>query len=165
MGSYVPHHLGDWFGSEEFVSGTGSGHLAANLDVWTDGSLVRDDVAGVCCGGAGIFAATSGACWVRRSWGHLDLLPPGDDPEGERCGLYVSVPKAVQSVQRAELWGVILALQAARPVHLGVDNANVVATIIAGRELERPFHLLVDGDLLSLVQKLLLARCSDQRSR
>ena len=30
-------------------------------------------------------------------------------------------------------------------------------TIIAGRELERPFQLLVDGDLLSLVQKLLLA--------
>ena len=105
LGVSVPHHLGDWFGSEEFVSGTGSGHLAANPDVWTDGSLVRDDVACVCCGGAGIFAATSGACWVRRSWVHLDLLPPGDDPESERCRLYVSVPKPVQSVQRAELWG------------------------------------------------------------
>ena len=32
---------------------------------------------------------------------------------------------ALQSVQRAELWGVILALQSSGAVHLGVDNLGV----------------------------------------
>ena len=59
---YLPHELGDWAGSEDFASGVGSGRLAHNPDVWTDGSLVRDEVSDVCCGGAGVFAATSGAC-------------------------------------------------------------------------------------------------------
>ena len=63
----------------------------------------------------------------------------------------------MQTVQRAELWGVIAALQASRPVHLGVDNANVVGhvgRVLAGRKPSRPLELLVDGDLIALVQKL-----------
>ena len=35
---YTSHILGDWAGSEDFASGASSGVLAANLDVWTDGS-------------------------------------------------------------------------------------------------------------------------------
>ena len=31
--------------------------------------------------------------------------------------------------QRAELWEVIAALQASRPIHLGVDNDNVVGHV------------------------------------
>ena len=42
------------------------------------------------------------------------------------CRGFCSVPGPLQSVQRAELWGVILALQTTRAVHLGVDNLNVV---------------------------------------
>ena len=92
------------------------------------------------------------------------MLPPEDDLQNERCGLFCSVPKPVQSVQRAELWGVILALQGAKPVDLGVDNANVVGhvgRILAGKPPLRPFQLLLDGDLLSLVQILILARGAD----
>ena len=37
--------------------------LADNLDVWTDGSLVADDLIGS-AGGAGIYAHASGSCWV-----------------------------------------------------------------------------------------------------
>ena len=77
-------------------------------------------------GAWGVFAVTSGACWFHRPWGHLDLLPPDGS---ERCRLYRSVPKPWQTVQRADLWGVIVALQASRPVHLGVDNANVVGHV------------------------------------
>ena len=44
----------------------------------------------------------------------------------ERCVLFDSVRGLLQSVQRAELWGVILALQCSSTVHLGVDNLNVV---------------------------------------
>ena len=51
--------------------------------------------------------------------GQLELLPPGDDLQNERCRLFLSVPRPVQSVQRAELWGVVLALQAAKPIDMG----------------------------------------------
>ena len=51
-----------------------------------------------------------------------------------RCRGYCSVPGPLQTVQRAELWGVILALQASCGVHLGVDNLNVVRHV--GRLLD-----------------------------
>ena len=57
----------------------------------------------------------------------------------------------LQTVQRAELWGVILALQASDGVHLGVDNLGVVrhvGRILDGKLPSRPFELLPDGDLL-----------------
>ena len=41
----------------------------------------------------------------------------------------------LQTVHRAQFWGVILALQASAAVHLGVDNLNVV----------RPVGRLLDG--------------------
>ena len=43
----------------------------------------------------------------------------------------------------------------------GWDNANVVghvARMLAGKKAARPYELMVDGDLLVLVQKLLDAR-------
>ena len=57
--------------------------------------------------------------------------------------------------------GVIAALQASRPVHLGVDNANVVGhvgRVLTGRKPNQPLELLVDGDLIALVQKLVDVR-------
>ena len=98
------HHLGDWAVSEEWTAGVRSGVLCANPEVWTDGSLVRDEVPGVSCGGAGLFASFSGSCWFRRTWGHLDLLPPDRGTGTERSWLYLSVPKLLQTVQRGELW-------------------------------------------------------------
>ena len=47
---------------------------------------------------------------------------------------------------------VILALQATAPVHLGVDNLNVVrhvSHILSGASRGRPLHLCTDGDFLS----------------
>ena len=87
----------------------------------------------------------------RRSWGHLELLPPDPNTGSERSWVYFSVPRPLQTVQRAELWGVLVALQASKPVHLGVDNANVVGHVVrmlAGKKAARPHELLVDGDLL-----------------
>ena len=48
---------------------------------------------------------------------------------------FCSFPGPLQSVQRAEMWGVILALQTSRAVHLGVDNLGVVRHV--DRLLER----------------------------
>ena len=95
--------------------------------------------------------------------GHLDLLPPLPDGAGEACRLYFSVPGPLQTVQRAEIWGFLVALQGRLRLHVGVDNFNVVnhlAVIIAGRRVGRPFSLVNDGDLLLLVQQFVRWRGS-----
>ena len=52
----------------------------------------------------------------------------------QSCRGFFSVPGPLQSVQRAEMWGVILALQSSCAVHLGVDNLGVVRHV--GRLLD-----------------------------
>ena len=68
-------------------------------NVWTDGSLVLDEVAGI-----SFFADRAASFWDARSWGQVDLIHPvGNFPS---CRGFCSVPVPFQSVQRAELWGV-----------------------------------------------------------
>ena len=57
-------------------------------------------------------------------WGHVDGIRP--DLDLACCRVFCSVPGPLQSVQRAETWGVILVLQPSRSVHLDVDNLGVV---------------------------------------
>ena len=86
--------------------------------------------------GCGVYAHASGAAWFGRRWGHLDLLHPLPDGAGEACRLYCSIPGPLQTVQRAEIWAVLVALQGCVRMHVGVDNLNVVKHvpyIIAGR--------------------------------
>ena len=67
----------------------------------------------------------------------------------------------LQTVQRAEFWGVVLALQATNAVHLGVDNLNVVrhvGRLLNGLSSVRPLELVDDGDLIILIRKLLSIR-------
>ena len=71
---------------------------------------------------------------------------------------------ALQTVQRAEFWGAILAMQAYWPCHLGIDNLNVVRSI--GRLLDadclaKPLPLVKDGDLVALVQYMIRTRGRD----
>ena len=42
----------------------------------------------------------------------------------DRCRAFMAVSCPLQSVQRAEFWGAILALQAFWPGHLGTDDLN-----------------------------------------
>ena len=70
------------------------------------------------------------------------------NPNVASCSGFCSVPGPLQSVQRAEMWGVILALQTSSAVHLGVDNLGVVRHV--GRLLDGcrgpiPFELVNDG--------------------
>ena len=120
-----------------------------------------DGLAGVSSGGDGVFTHASGLGWFGRVWGHLELLPRDGDLGVERCTPFDSLPGPLQSVQRAELWGVVLALQGAARVHLEVDNLNVVrhvARIVSGKKEGRPFELCVDGDLLSLIENMVHKR-------
>ena len=71
------------------------------------------------------------------------------------------VPGVLQTVQRAEFWSAILALQAYCPCHLGIDNLNVARTL--GRLLDRdfwakPLPLVKDGDLVALAQYMIRTR-------
>ena len=71
------------------------------------------------------------------------------------------VPGVMQTVQRAEFWGAIVAMQAYWPCHLGIDNLNVARSI--GRLLDRdslvkPLPLVKDGDLVALVQYMVRTR-------
>ena len=75
------------------------------------------------------------------------LHSSGDFPA---CRGFCSVPGLYQSVQRAEMWGVILALQSSGAVHLGVDNLGVVRHV--GRLLDgRPSAVPLIGCFVVVV--------------
>ena len=62
------------------------------------------------------------------------------------------------------MWGVILALQTSRAVHLGVDNLGVVrhvGRLLSGCRDSKPFELVNDGDLLLLIDRMLHHRGLD----
>ena len=131
-------------------------------NVWSDGSLVLDQVTGVSSSGAGSFARQAGDCWSNRRWGHVDGLRSVGAVQS--CRGCCSVPGPLQSVQRAEMWGVILALQSSGAVHLGVDNLGVVqhvGRLLDGRHSSVPFELVHDGGLLLLIDRMLHLRGLD----
>ena len=108
------------------------------------------------------FAHQAEHFWRHRRWGHVDGIRV--DPDLACCKGFCSVPGPLQSVQRAEMWGVSLALQTSRAVHLGVDNLGVVRHV--GRLLDgcrgpKPFELVNDGDLLLLIDCMLRQRGLD----
>ena len=83
------------------------------------------------------------------------------DARLERCRVSMPVPGVLQTVQRAEFWGAIVALQAYWPCHLGIDNLNVSRT--RGRLLDRdclakPLPLFKDGELVALAQFVIRTR-------
>ena len=126
-------------------------------DVWTDGSLVDDRMSGASSAGAGCFTFWVSRLWASWRWGHWDD-DVGDGSVVSACRGFCSVPGPLQTVQRAELWCVILALQANDGVHLGGDNLGVVrhaGRILDGRFSSRPCEVLPDGDLLLLVERML----------
>ena len=135
--------------------------LPDHPNVWTDGSLVLDRVTGVsAC--ASFFAHQPVTCWDHRRWGHVDQVRPVGDFQS--CRDFCSVPGPLQSVQRVEMWGVILSLQSSGALHLGVDNLCVVrhvGRLLDGRHGSVPFELVKDGDLLLLIERMLHLRGLD----
>ena len=62
------------------------------------------------------------------------------------------------------MWGVILALQTSRAVHLGVDNLGVVrhvGRLLRGCRGSKPLELVNNGDLLLLIDRMLQQRGLD----
>ena len=86
-----------------------------NSNVSSDGSCVTDDLAEVSVAGAGVSCEESRVAWGASCWDHLDDVQLGGEVGGQGRRLFCSVPRPLESVQRAELWEVILALQAYTP--------------------------------------------------
>ena len=127
---------------DDFYLGDRDSDIVDDPFVWSDGSLVVDKVSGFGVAGAGVYAHVSGESWFDRRWAHLDLLPPLPDGGGERCRMYCSIPCPLQSVQRAVIWGVLVALQGRAVMRIGVGNLNVVnhvSSLIANRWSCKPF--------------------------
>ena len=131
-------------------------------NVWTDGS--REDfssLGGFEVAGAGVYLPASEVAFDNSVWGTVEEY---GDARLERCRAFLPVPGALQTVQRAEFWGALLAMQAYWPCHLGIDNLNVVRSI--GRLLvfgclAKPLPLVKDGDLVALVQYMIRTRGRD----
>ena len=93
--------------------------------------------------------------WV---WGTVEEY---GDARLERCRAFLPVPGVMQTVQRTDFSGAILAMQAYWPCHSGIDNLNVAGSI--GRLLDRdsliqPLLLVKDGDLIALAQYMIRTR-------
>ena len=133
FGSYSSSPLLDWQLPVDFDAESAALQVAVEPDVWTDGSRIEDRLSTVSSSGAWFFSGHSDRFWAGCAWGHVDSDDQGDWAVAS-CRGYCSVPGPLQTVQRAEFWGVILALQASCVVHLGVDNLNVVRHV--GRLLD-----------------------------
>ena len=126
--------------------------------IWTVGS--REDfssIGGFEVAGAGVYLpAPEIAFWrVAEEYGDARL---------KRCRAVMSVLGPLQTVQRAEFWGAIIALQSYCPCHLGIDNLNVAGS--TGRLLDRgcsakPLPPVQDGDLAAIALHMIRARRQD----
>ena len=162
LGRYSSGLLDERSPCDEFDHDRAASSLPDHPDVWTDGSLVLDHLTGVSSSGSGFFAQQAEHFWNGRRWGHVDGVRV--DPDFASCRGFCSVPGPLQSVQRAEMWGVILALQTSRAVHLHVDNLGVVrhvGRLLGGCRGTKPSELVNDGDLLLLIDRMLQRRGLD----
>ena len=91
--------------------------------IWTDGC--RKDfssIGGFEVAGAGVYLPASELAFDGSVWNTVEQY---GDARLERCRAFLPVPGVMHTIQRAEFWGAIVALQAYWPCHLGIDNLNV----------------------------------------
>ena len=113
--------------------------------IWTDGSREPIPHLDVEVAGAGAFVHSPAVIFDSYHWGHAQDL---DDPQEGSSHIFSRVLGTIQSVQRAEYWGVILALQAYSGVR--IDNLTVlrgVAKLLSQGITGTPLPLVKDGDL------------------
>ena len=91
-------------------------------NIWTDGSREPIPHLDFEIAGAGAFVHSPAIIFDSCHWGHAHDL---DAPHEGSSHIFSGIPGPIQSVQRAEYWGVILALQAYSGIHIGIDNMNV----------------------------------------
>ena len=98
-------------------------------NVWTDGS--REDfssIGGFEVAGAGVYLHASELAFDGLVWGTAEEY---GDARLERCRAFLPVPGVMQTVQRAEFWGAIVALQAYWPCHFGIIILMLLGALVA----------------------------------
>ena len=157
--AYLVDFSGSWTPPDYWDADDIALEMSEHPNVWTDGG--REDFSSVGLfevAGAGVYLPASGIVFDCSVWRTAEEY---GDAGLERCRAFMPVPGVMQTVQRAEFWSAIVAMQAYWPCHLGIDNLNVARTI--GRLLDRgclnkPLPLIKDGDLVDLVQFLIRTR-------
>ena len=98
LGAQTSQFLFDWSAPAGVDWVAAANRLPPDPQVWTDGSLVLDKVSGASSAGSGVYARLhAGVILASQRMAYLHL-------------------------QRAELWEVILTLQASEAVNLGVGK-------------------------------------------
>ncbi len=132
LGAYLVDFACCWTPPEYWDAADIAFQMSEYPNVWTDGS--REDfssVGGFEVAGAGIYLLASELAVEGSVWGTAEEY---GDARLERCRAIVLVPGVIQTVQRAEFLGAIIAMRAYWPCHLGIDNLNVARSI--GRLLD-----------------------------
>ena len=115
LGRYSSDLLAGWGPSDGYDDVEAASSVPDHSNVWTDGSLVLDRITGISSSGAGFFGHSSEERWNGSRCRHVDRVHPEEQVLSGRG--FCSV--LGQSVQRAEMWCVILALQSSSAVQLG----------------------------------------------
>ena len=97
-------------------------------NIWTDGSREPIPHLDIEIAGAGAFIHSPAIVFDSHHWSHFQDL---DDLHESSSHIFAGIPGPIQSVQRAEYWGVILALQTYSGIHVGIDNLNVLRGVAA----------------------------------
>ena len=161
LGAYPVDSSGYWTPPDYWDADDVALEMSDHPNIWTDGS--REDFSSTGdfeVAGAGVYLLAAEVAFESAVWGVAEEY---GDARLERCRAFMPVPGILQTVQRAEFWGAIVAMQAYWPCHLGIDNLNVARTL--GRLLDRdclakPLPLVKDGDLVALAQYMIRTRWS-----
>ena len=113
LGAYPVDFVGCWTPPDNWDADDIALEMSEYPNAWTDGS--REDFSS-----ASELAFENSMCGTVEEYG---------DARQERCRAFLPVPGVMQTVQRAEFWGAIVAMQAYWPCHLGIDNLNVARSI------------------------------------
>ena len=130
MGAYPTGYSGHWTPPDYWDADDVALEMSDHTNIWTDGS--REDFSSIGdfeVADAGVYLPAAEVAVESAVWGVAEEY---GDARLERCRAFMSAPGVLQTVQRAEFWGAILALQAYWRSHLGIDNQNVARTMVAG---------------------------------
>ena len=159
LGAYPADFSSSWTPPDSWDADDIALEMSQHPNIWTDGS--REDfssVGGFEVAGAGVYLPASEDAVDCSVWRAAEEY---GDARLERCRAFLPVPGVMQTVQRAELRGAIVAMQAYWPCHLGKDSLFVART--NGRLLDRdssvkPLPLIKNGDLVAVVQHMIRTR-------
>ena len=162
LGAYPVDFTAAWTPPEYWDADDIALEIPDHPNIWTDGG--REDfssIGGFEVAGAGVYLPTAEVAFDHSVWGTVEEY---GDARLERCRAFLPFPGVLQTVQRAEFWGAVVALQAYWPCHPGIDNLNVVRSIgrlLDADCLDKPLPLVKDGDLVALVQYMIRTRGRD----